>query len=443
MECAPRCFTRQSLSVTGPGHEVKLLLVTQYYPPENSLIAAPVARLLAERGHEVKVLTGFPNHPEGRLFDGFVQRWRAREYDGLVKVLRVPLFVDHSTSTLRRSLNYLSFGLSAATARGFAKDADVVYVYATQMTPALGPWLWRLTGGAPYVLHVQDLWPDSITGSSMISSGHSARTVDAVLTPWLKSTYRHAAAVIGIAPTMVEMLVRRGVERRKAHLVYNWANEQGQSAENTELPGSDETRTSVLYGGNVGDMQDLETAIRAAHQARDAGIHLTMVGDGVALPRVRALVEELGSTNIDFKGRVPRAQMHEFYGAADYALITLKDLPTFRGTIPSKFQASLSHGVPVITTVQGDLRKLVEDLSVGFTAEAEDVNSLEAAFRAAAASTSNDRERMAARARDAYADRFSLDAGISAIESILLEAAQTGKRGKRGSRTSGVTSAVS
>ena len=121
--------------------------------------------------------------------------------------------------------NYVSFGLSAATARSFAREVDVVYVYATQMTPALGPWLWRLTGGAPYVLHVQDLWPDSITGSSLVKGGLGARVVDAALTLGSPSVYRHAAAVIGIAPTMVETLIKRGVDRRKAHLVYNWADE--------------------------------------------------------------------------------------------------------------------------------------------------------------------------------------------------------------------------
>lgn len=422
---------------------MKILIISQYYPPESAFVPATIARTLAAQGHQVKVLTGYPNYPDGRLYDGHTQRWRTRESDGPIDVLRVPLWIDHSQSAVRRTLNYVSFGLSASTAFDFARDADVIYVYATQMTPALAPWFWRIMGGASYVLHVQDLWPDSITGSSLVGGGRGAGVVDALLTPWLASVYRHAAAVIGIAPTMVDTLVERGVDPGKAHLVYNWADEQ-------PLPpvpaGEGETPrqgTSILYAGNVGDMQDLETAVQAAHRSRDAGVRLTIVGDGVALPRVRALAEQLGATNVAFEGRLPIERMGDYYRAADFALVSLKDLPAFRGTIPSKFQASLSHGVPVITTVQGDLRKLVEDLSVGFTAEAEDVNSLEAAFRAAAASTSNDRERMAARARDAYADRFSLDAGISAIESILLEAAQTGKQDKRGRRKSGVTSAVS
>ena len=400
---------------------MKILIISQYFPPENAAIPATLARSLTKRGHQVRVLTGYPNYPEGELFDGYRQRWRTRESDGSVDVLRVPLWIDHSQSAVRRTLNYTSFGLSATTAYDFARDADVIYVYATQMTPALAPWLWRVIGGAPYVLHVQDLWPDSITGSSLVK-GRAAHIVNTALTPWLVSVYRRAAAVIGIAPTMVRTLVERGVDPSRAHLVYNWADEQPLAG---NADGPCRSGASILYAGNVGDMQDLETAVLAAHQARDAGVTLTIVGDGVALPRVRALAEELGVTNVTFQGRVPPKQMGAHYRAADYALVTLKDLPAFRGTIPSKLQGALSYGKPVVTTVQGDVRALVEDLGVGFTADAEDADALASAFRRAAALGGTARADMATMARRAYAERFSLDAGVAAVEEILQAASES------------------
>lgn len=410
---------------------MKVLLVTQYYPPENVFTAATVARGLSREGHRVKVLTGYPNYPEGKLYKGFTQRWRRHEQDYEIELLRVPLVVDHSRNSVGRSLNYISFGLSAATARKFAHGADVVYVYATQMTPALGPWLWRLTGGAPYVLHVQDLWPDSITGSSMIRGRIAARVVDAILNPWLRSTYRNAAAVIGIAPTMVHTLIERGTPADRAHLVYNWAKDVEQVPSPEISSEQARSGTRLVFAGNVGDMQDMDTTIRAACLTRDDGVQLAIVGDGVALPQARALRAEVGASNVYFQGRVPRDQMGRIFGAADYALVTLKDLPNFRGTIPSKFQAALSHGVPVITNVQGDLRALVENHGLGFTADAEDVEALASAFRAAAAQSDQQREQMAARARRTYAEMFSQASGISAIEEILVEAARGGRR-KRG-----------
>ncbi|NLH69654.1 MAG: glycosyltransferase family 4 protein [Brooklawnia sp.] len=405
--------------------------MSQYYVPEKApTIPWDVARRLATLGHEVRVLTGYPNYPEGRIYPGYRQRWRGRENDGSVDVLRVPLFVDHSQSILRRSLNYVSFGLSVATARRFARDVDVIYVYATQMTPALGPWLWRLTGGAPYVLHVQDLWPDSITGSSMVSGSRAERLMSRVLNPWLSSTYQQAAAIIGIAPTMVNTLIDRGASKGRTHLVYNWAGETA-APEGLIDRGERPEGATVLFAGNVGDMQDLETAVRAAHSARESGIRLRIVGDGVALPHVRALADRLGAGNVTFEGRVPSEDVAQFYPSADHALVSLKDLPNFRGTIPSKFQAALSHGVPVITNVQGDLRALVENHGLGFTADAEDVESLASAFRAAAAQSDQQRAQMAARARRTYAEMFSQSSGISAIEEILVGAARGGRH-KRG-----------
>lgn len=397
---------------------MKVLIVSQYFTPEIAHIPSQLARGLAARGHSVRVLTGFPNYPEGRIYPGYRQRWRQRERIGEVDVLRVPLFMDHSSSALRRMLSYTSFAASSATAGGFARGADVVYVYATQMTPALGPWLRRLVGGAPYVLHVQDLWPDSITGSSLVGSRLGEVVINRLLNPWLTSVYRHSSAVIAIAPTMIETLKARGVEPDRAHLVYNWSPVESEPPGESGTPSvQDRSATTVLYAGNIGDMQDLETAVRAAHASRDAGVRLLLVGDGTAGPHLRGLVQSLNATNVEFKDWVPPSEVLPLYRQSDYALVSLKDMPAFRGTIPSKFQMALSAGVPVVTTVQGDVRDIVEQNRVGFTADAESVDSLTAAFRLAAGEKELDALRH--NAASLYADHFSTDAGVASVEAIL------------------------
>ncbi|MDQ0726313.1 glycosyltransferase family 4 protein [Microbacterium sp. W4I20] len=405
---------------------MRVLIVSQYYPPEAVPLPADLAQGLAARGHQVKVLTGFPNYPTGSVFPGYRQSWRSVEADGPVSIHRVPLFADHSQSAIKRMVNYFSFALSSATARRLSRGADVVYVYATQMTAGFGPWLWRTTGGRPYVLHIQDLWPDSIVGSSMMAGGAKERIISGTLGPWLRSAYRRAAAVIGIAPTMVSTLVSRGVPEHRAHLVYNWAD-AGEPVK-SELPATETPRAEVVYAGNVGDMQDLGTAVRAAHAAADAGVVLTIVGDGVAKADLQTLVAELDAKNVRFHDPVARERMPEIYARADYALVSLKNMPVFRGTIPSKFQAVLSAGVPVVTTVQGDVRRLVEDGGVGVTADAEDVDSLEAAFRAAAELSTDERSAMARRGREMYDTHFSRGSGISRIEELLSAAAKETSR---------------
>lgn len=404
---------------------MKILIVSQYYPPENATLASTIAEGLAEGGHSVRVLTGFPNYPDGVIFEGHKQKWRQREQINGIDVLRVPLYPDHSMNAVARAANYASFAISASTARAFAKDVDVIYVYATQMTPALGPWLWRIFGGAPYVLHVQDLWPDSVVGSSLVSGSRSSRVIEAALSPWLTTVYRNAAGIIGIAPTMVETLVSRGAPEDRISLIYNWADEF-----DTEPPAPQTTgdgTTNIVFAGNVGDMQDLETVVRAAHLVQDTAIRVTIIGDGVALDRIKGLAEELDVQNVVFQGRVPVEEMPAIWAEADFALVTLRDLPLFRGTIPSKFQAALANGVPVITNVPGDLRGLVEDLNIGYTAEVEDPASLSECFVRASELDDAAYEELRTRTARTYLEHFSCSAAIAAIEAELEKAAGTTK----------------
>lgn len=406
---------------------MRVLIVTQYFAPEDAGIPLGLAHGLIQAGHEVRVLTGFPNYPHGRLFDGYRLSWRQRENVQGIDVLRVPLYPDHSQNPARRIANYLSFGASSATARRFAAGADVVYVYATQMTAGFGPWLWRLLGGTPYLLHVQDLWPDSITGSTIGESSGAVRKLTALMEPWLKSMYRHASAVVGIAPSMVDALIERGSAPERTSYVFNWGDEDIAAAREDAVASAaarrsaDRAATEVVYAGNIGDLQDLPTAVLAAQTLQHDDFRLHLVGDGVAVKALQQVVRERGITNVTFHPGVPREQMPEVYAAADFSLVTLKDLPIFHGTIPSKFQSSVASGVPVITTVQGDLRGIVEEFGVGFTADAENVAALSDAFRRAHELNLGERKAMASRAQAAYRDQFSREAAVSNIENILLQ----------------------
>lgn len=391
---------------------MNVLIVSQYYPPESVTIPAEIAQGLAEKGHDVKVLTAFPNYPEGSVFPGYSQRWRSTEHDGDVEILRVPLFADHSDSIVRRVLNYASFALSSASAGRFAKDADVIYVYATQMTPALGPWLWR----KPYVLHVQDLWPDSILESSMVGQSRLGGLIHTALNPWLHRVYKRAAAVIGIAPTMIATLIRRGADVATTSLVYNWADDA--AAEQVLTKKKDPAQTRILFAGNVGDMQDLPTVIRAAHLAGDT-VRVTILGDGIARHAATELAETLGCTNVTFLGRVPREDMPGYYAEADFSLVTLKDLEVFRGTIPSKFQSSIANGVPVISTVQGDLRTLVDEMRLGFATDGENPEALAKVFRVAGDMPTEEYRELRNRTHRVYLENFSRRAGLNAVEAVL------------------------
>jgi colanic acid biosynthesis glycosyl transferase WcaI len=400
---------------------MRILIVSQYYSPEPVPIPGALAAELSARGHQVRVLTAFPNYPSGRIAEGYRQRWNHRERIAGVPVRRVPVFLSHSRNPLARLANYASFGVSSVLASSYARGADVVYVYATQMTAAIGPSWWRRLSGTPYVLHVQDLWPESVTGSSMVRRGLPARVIDAVLTPWLRGIYRRAAGIVAIGPGMARLLVERGASAGRVHSVFNWAPTVDAA------PRRDPDATTgltVMYAGNVGEMQDLETVMRAMHLVRDLeGLRLVVVGSGVALDGVRRLAAQLDLDNVEFSGRIEQADMGPVYAGSDFQLVTLIDLPIFRVTVPSKLQSSLAGGIPVITTVAGDVSDLVDEHGLGLTSPPGDAEGLAETLRRAFAVTTTERTAMGARAREYYEQTMSLHSGVDRIEQILADAA--------------------
>lgn len=409
---------------------MKIAIVTQYYPPEPVLIPHALAHGLADRGHDVRVVTAYPNYPDGKLADGFRQSWRRCEADGKVTVHRVPIVISHSRNPVGRLLNYASFALSSMSAGRAVRDVDVVYVYATQMTAAVGPTWWLRIRKIPFVLHVQDLWPESITGTSMVGSDAFRRVIDFVLTPWLRGIYKRAASTIAIGPTMARMLRERGVNADRLHTVYNWAEENRLALPEAAARMDKSTHSlNVMYAGNIGDLQDLETVVRAAALVVDLkGFHVHFVGSGVAEERLKALAVKLALANVTFHGRVNPDQMAAYHELSHFQIVSLKNLEIFHGTVPSKLQASLANGVPVITTVAGDVGEIVAENRVGFRSRPEDAERLAESFRAAFAMTDEERTQMGERAREYYASAMSRSRGIESIEKILMAATTAKKR---------------
>lgn len=392
-------------------------------------MATAIAEDLSNRGHQVRVVTGYPNRPGGKLFPGYRQRPVHVERDGDVEVRRVPLFISHTANPIARILNFLSFVLSCFTASGFVRGADIVYVYATPMTVSIPAQVWHRLWRIPYVLHVQDLWPESITGSAMVKRSWAKRLVDRVLTPWLASAYRHAAGLIAIAPTMKSILIRRGAPADRVHTVFNWADETGSSLPDADVPG-----LTLVYAGNLGMFQDVGTIVEAARRTSDLdGLRVVIVGTGAEEARLRKLGD--GLPNIEFRGAVPPQAMPGVYAESDFQLVTLKDLPVFRGTVPSKLQGSLAAGVPVITTVAGDVASIVEGAGVGLVADPEDAESLARVFREAWALSLDERQAMGRRAKEHYAAAMSRSAGVDEIERVLAGAATAAGRYRESDKT--------
>lgn len=395
----------------------QVVVLSQFYTPEPQRIASTIARELDGRGYSVRVVTGYPNRPEGKLYPGYKQRFRfTEEIDGIT-VHRVPLITNYSRKALERIANFLTFSLSALTVTSQIKDADVVYVYGTPATAAIPAQIWQKLLGIPYIVHVQDLWPESVTESGMVNGGLVKR-IDGLMKPWLKRLYGNAAENIAISPGMKNLLVDRGNDPDRCSVVYNWAVESSIRVKDSAA--FSDAGLNLLYAGNLGAFQDLETVIAAARRFQnDEDVTLELAGGGNQEQSLREAAH--GASNIRFLGRLSKTDVADKYLEVDFQLVTLKDLPIFRATIPSKLQASLAAGVPVITTVQGDVAQLITDHQAGIVAEPENVESLFTAFKKAQAMTRAERAQMGVNARKLYLEQMSQASAMNQIESILQQ----------------------
>ena len=338
-----------------------------------------------------------------------------------MRVRRVPIFASHSRNAIGRIANYLSFPLSARFASSFVKDADVIYVHGTPATSAHVAYLWSKKFGIPYAYHVQDIWPESVTGSGFLP-GPVGRVADRAITGWLRKVYASAAAVVAIAPSAQKLFVDRGASADRVHLVYNWARDSKRAV---TAPQSNREGLVLLYAGNLGALQDLETVLKAMARLNDLDdVRLLIAGTGVLDARLKELTNELSlQERVEFLGKVPPEDIVDVYEQADFQIVPLKNLDIFAGTIPSKFQAGLAHQVPVITTVPGDVSRLVIENGLGMAAEPENVESLEEAFRMAHATSPEDRQAFRARARDFYNAQLTKERAVTSIETILASIA--------------------
>lgn len=368
---------------------IKVALISQWYPPEPVRIPVAIADALRDEGFDVEVMTGVPNWPTGIVHQGF-SPWRyRREEVGGHPVYRSPLYPSHNESVARRMLNYLSWAfLSIVPAVQRLGRRDVSLVYSSPATAAIPAMVGKLLFGTPYVLIIQDLWPDSVTSTGFLC-GHKWAWARSALNAFVSATYRWSAHIVTISPGMEAVLTERGVPRSKISLIYNWID--GAESEDREPAGRGLERPfTVMYGGNLGPAQSLVTAIEALRLTARADIRLTVVGGGIEADRLQQLAESIVPGRVTFIEAVPHSVYVELMRSADVQLVILRNEPLFDVTMPSKVQAVLAAGYPMIASAGRDVRDVVDESGAGWAVPPGDAAALAAAFDAAAAESSDE-----------------------------------------------------
>ncbi|MDH4607316.1 glycosyltransferase family 4 protein [Pseudomonas sp. BN102] len=402
---------------------MKFLLVSQYFWPE-SFIINDLVRKLVEQGHEVVVATGKPNYPNGDVFPGYTAKGIQRErFAESVELLRVPLWPRGQGGALNLALNYLSFVATGLLClpwllRGRKFDAILVFAPSpiTQVIPAiLLKWLKR----AHLAVWVQDLWPESLAATGFVRNPKVLKAVG-----WMVRGIYACCDTLLIQSRAFADPVARYARREK--LVYYPNSIAAEPAVDTaetvpdELCRELEQSFSVVFAGNIGTAQAIETLVGAAELLRaEEGLRLVLVGSGSKLDWVRERKQALKLDNLTLAGRFPMSTMPHIFERASALLVSLRDEEIFAYTIPSKVQAYLAAGRPVIASLRGEGARVVEEAGAGRICEPENARALADSILALKAMTPAEREAAGRSGRAYFNEHFDMDRQVKRLVEIL------------------------
>ena len=397
----------------------RIIFLSQLFDPEPTIKGLPFIKALTDRGIEAEVVTGFPNYPGGKIYSGHTRQWRSNEVMDGINITRLATYMSHDASAIRRILCYVSFYATSLIYLLFsARRSDLIYVYYPSLTAGLSAISARLFRRTPVILDIQDMWPDSLGSSGMITNRRLLRTAHFLC----NLLYRNSSHILVQSPGFKRLLIERGVPAKKITVVYNWADERTASARPGLPPGfepSDGVR--FLFAGNMGAAQGLPALLDAARLLQDSGVPATflLMGSGTERPALEVQAALLGLRNLRFLPRVPMSEVQAYLDAADVLIVHLKDQPLFRTTIPSKTQAYLRAGRPILMAAPGDAADLVVQAGAGLVATPENPQDLAAKARTLAEMTPSERDETGAAGRDYYQTTLSMHKALDTTAALI------------------------
>lgn len=406
--------------------KLRILVVSQYFWPENMRINDLVSDFSA-KGHEVTVLTGLPNYPEGRVFEAYREApERFQNYAG-AQVLRVPLF-PRGKRGVTLFLNYLSFLLSASIFGPFklrGRQFDAIFVFAVSPIMAAIPAIviGRLKK-VPVFLWILDLWPETLRAVNVV---HNPQVLGAVgkMVSWI---YNRADYLLLQSHGFFEN-VRACCTKAIANerLVYfpSWAEDDFSNlAERTAaLIEHDPSVFTVVFAGNLGEAQDFPVILDAVEALQgEIAVRWVIVGDGRMSAWLAEQVDKRGLDNVHLLGRHPLEAMPGLFAQADALLVSLKTNGVFEKTIPGKVQAYLASARPVLAMINGEASRVIKESGVGFSAASGDAQGLASITRQMAMLSPEQRQSMGAAGRAYYLEHYSKPMLLSRLEELFRTA---------------------
>lgn len=399
---------------------MKILLVTQYFFPEN-FKSNDLAFELKRRGHDVTVLTGLPNYPSGTISEGYgFFKNTKQEIEG-VKIHRAWLLPRGIGGGVRIFLNYFSWAFFAsikAIGLGIKNKYDAVIVHEpspiTQFYPA---WVIKKLTKAPIYFWVLDLWPESL----QIAGGINNSFVLNIFKKMVVSFYKRSEKILISSKGFRKSIIEKGDFNEKIEYFPNWGedtiSEGSLDYKTPELPEG----FKVMFAGNIGESQDMEAIMNCALLVKEnTEIKFIIVGDGRRLDFVKEFVSKNRLEKTVFiLGRFPLEAMATFFDKADVMLVSLKDDPIFNLTVPAKVQAYMSAGKPIVAMLNGDGAELIQEAQCGTAVNAGDFKKLASILLEISQKSQQDLELYGENSKKYYKENFTLKQCINNLERII------------------------
>lgn len=356
-----------------------ILVVSQYFYPESFRIN-DMASEWVKRGYKVTVLTGIPNYPMGKFFDGYDYTKKRKETWNGIDIIRIPL-IPRGQGAIGMMANYGSFVVSGFF-ENLVTNIQADYVFSFEVSPMtqalIGCWYAR-KHHVPHYLYVQDLWPENVEIVTGIRSPVVIKPIDKMV----DYIYANTDQIFATSPSFVENICNRGVERKKVHYWPQYAEDfyKPMKLDVAEIPV--DSSFKITFTGNIGTAQGLDILPKVAERLREEKVKFIVVGDG----RYQAEFEkEIADRKVQDKflmiPRQPAERIPELLGACDAAFISFQNTQLWTMTIPAKLQSYMACGMPVIASADGETKRIIEEAECGICCRIGDVEGLAEAIRA-------------------------------------------------------------
>jgi len=359
---------------------MRILIVTQYFWPENFKINDLVDELV-KRNHQITILTGKPNYPDGEIFSEFKKNPSFFNQFNGSNVIRVPLLKRGRGGSLRLIMNYFSFFISATLIGGWklkGRQFDIIFVFQpSPITVGLPAIFFRKLKKIPVVFWVLDLWPESLETVSFDKS-NLVMKLAGILVSFI---YKRCDLILGVSKPFCDGISHYCEDHNKIKYFPSWSENVFSNVTTSRVTEIEQYKDTfkILFAGNIGDMQDFPSMLKTAEilKGKKAKVKFFIVGDGRSLEWLKSEIIALELQEyIYLLGRHPLELMPSFYASADALLLTLKLHPVLSKWIPGKAQSYMSAGKPILTMMSGEGSRIVEEANCGYIASSGDYKKL-------------------------------------------------------------------